>query len=299
MNTLHTLELPIPKLSSGKVREIFDVGDGFILVVTTDRLSAFDVILDDPIPSKGFVLNQMSLFWYNRFRGLVPNTVLMSDPGMMGLGEEIPEDQVAQLHGRSVLMKRADVIPIECIVRGYLAGSGYKDYMREGTVGGHKLPAGLKKADQLPNAIFTPSTKATEGHDENITVAQAANLVGEEITKKLEKLSLKIYTEAAKYALERGIIIADTKFEFGILDDEIVLIDEVLTPDSSRFWQADKVVPGEEPASYDKQIVRNWLEASGWDKTPPAPKLPQDILDKTSNAYQEIFSKITENELIT
>ncbi len=290
---LYSIDLPLPRLSSGKVREIFDFGEGFILVVTTDRLSAFDVVLAEPIPYKGIVLNKMSLFWYNRFRGIVNNPILLSDPGVTGFGEEIPQEKVRLLCGRAVLMKQAEVFPIECIVRGYLAGSGYKDYLKTGKISSHRLPKGLKKADQFPQPIFTPSTKAAEGHDENISFTKAANLLGRKNIERLQELSLQLYTEAAAYALERGIIIADTKFEFGVIEDEIILVDEVLTPDSSRFWQADRVVPGEEPPSYDKQIVRNWLEDSGWDKTPPAPALPKKIIKQTSKAYLEIYEKLT------
>lgn len=270
-NVLHSIELPLPHLSSGKVREIYDLGDDFLLFITTDRLSAFDVVLPNPIPLKGKVLNQMSLFWYTYFRGLVNNAILLHDPLSMGIDQQISEEQMNQLKGRSVLMKRANVFPIECIVRGYLAGSGYKDYLRTGEVCGHPLPPELQLADKLPEPIFTPSTKAVEGHDENISIRQAEELVGKELLEKLQNISLTIYQEAASYALERGIIIADTKFEFGEIDGEIVLIDEVLTPDSSRFWPADQVEPEKNPPSYDKQIVRDWLEKSGWDKTPPLP----------------------------
>ncbi len=291
---LHTFELPAKKISSGKVREIYQFGDELLLLVTTDRLSAFDVILPNPIPAKGNVLNQMSLFWYGFFQNTVKNAVVQDDKA-----DDLPWDSpvetelLKQLPGRSVLMNKAEVFPVECIVRGYLAGSGFKDYMKTGQVCGHDLPEGLKKADQLPKPLFTPSTKATEGHDENISIEQAAEIVGKDVADKLEELSLKIYSEAAEYALQHGIIIADTKFEFGMLDGEIVLVDEVLTPDSSRFWPADKVVPGQEPPSFDKQIVRNWLEDSGWDKTPPGPELPGEIIKQTSDAYLDIFKRLT------
>ncbi len=297
-NTLHTLDLPLKKINSGKVREMFEVDEDTLLIVTTDRLSAFDVILPDPIPNKGKVLNLMSLFWFGFFGETVKNALIEDHvagdlPALAGLSDEEKLD----LTGRSVLMKKAEVFPVECIVRGYLAGSGYKDYMKTGAVCGHKLPEGMQKAQKLPQPIFTPSTKATEGHDENISVEQAAEIIGEENAKKLEELSLKIYTQAADYAFDKGIIIADTKFEFGLLDGEIVLIDEVLTPDSSRFWPADQVEAGQEPPSFDKQIVRNFLEESGWDKTPPGPKLPEDVLAMTSHAYVTIFSRIAGPEI--
>lgn len=291
--TVHSLDLPLTKVASGKVREMFDAGNERLLIVTTDRLSAFDVILQDPIPDKGWVLNQMSLFWFDFFKDEVHNAVLESDPRKMGLSDQLSTGDLEKLDQRSVLMKKANVFPVECIVRGYLAGSGFKDYTRTGAVCGHILPDGMKKAQRLPEPLFTPSTKAEEGHDENISFDEVVKLIGQEYAEKLRDLSLKIYTEAAEFALSKGIIIADTKFEFGLLDDQVVLIDEVLTPDSSRFWPADKVVAGEEPPSFDKQIVRNHLENSGWDKTPPAPKLPAEILEQTSAAYRDIFNRLT------
>ncbi|MDP8208621.1 MAG: phosphoribosylaminoimidazolesuccinocarboxamide synthase [Candidatus Electryonea clarkiae] len=297
LNTLHSIDLPGKHISSGKVREIYEFDNNLILLITTDRLSAFDVILPDPIPYKGKVLNQMSLFWFKFFEDKVRNALVSKEIRDLSWNEPLADEVLSLLQGRSVLMKQVEVFPVECIVRGYLAGSGYKDYMRTGAICGHQLPEGLRKAEQLPKPIFTPSTKATEGHDENISVEEAGKIIGEDNAKKLEELSLMIYSEAAEYALQKGIIIADTKFEFGLLDGEIVLIDEVLTPDSSRFWPLDKVVPGEEPPSYDKQIVRNWLEDSGWGKTPPAPELPKDVLNKTAEAYREIFVKLTGKEV--
>ena len=291
--TDYPIELPLRKINSGKVREIYNAGNGDILIVTSDRLSAFDVIMNDPIPGKGLVLNRMSLFWYDRFAERIPNALLERDPSKMECLAGVDDGTLEALNGRSVLMRRAQVFPVECIVRGYIIGSGWKDYQNTGTICGIKLPQGLRKADQLPEPLFTPSTKAVEGHDENITYGQVVELIGKEHADAIRDRALTLYTEASQYARTRGIIIADTKFEFGLLGGEVVLIDEVLTPDSSRFWPADRVVPGENPPSYDKQIVRDWLENSGWDKTPPPPKLPSDIIGKTSAAYREIFEKLT------
>ena len=297
-STLYEIELPLDKIASGKVREIFDAGEGRLLLVTTDRLSAFDVIMPDPVPGKGRVLNQMSLFWFDRFADRVENTVIERDPGKMDCLAGLADETLASLAGRSVLMRRAEMFPVECVVRGYLAGSGYKDYLKSSSLCGIVLPPGLKKADRLPEPLYTPSTKAEQClHDENISFERTVELVGGDIAARLRYLSLSIYSEAAAYALERGIIIADTKFEFGMLGDRIVLADEVMTPDSSRFWPEDGVVPGEEPPSYDKQIVRNWLEQSGWEKKPPAPRLPADILGNTSAAYLDIFRKLTGREV--
>lgn len=294
--TGYPIDLPLKKVNSGKVREIYDAGDENLLIVTSDRLSAFDVILNDPIPGKGEVLNRMSLFWFEKFSGEVRNAVLESDPEKMACLEGVDSGTIEALKGRTVLMRKAQVFPVECITRGYIIGSGWKDYQKTGQICGIDLPEGLRMADPLPEPIFTPSTKAVEGHDENISFEQVIELVGGESAMKLRDISLDVYTRAAEYARERGIIIADTKLEFGILGGEVVLIDEVLTPDSSRFWPADRVVPGESPPSFDKQIVRDWLEASGWDKTPPPPDLPREVIEKTSNAYWEIFNKLTGQE---
>ncbi|MCB2199156.1 phosphoribosylaminoimidazolesuccinocarboxamide synthase [bacterium] len=292
------IDVPLKKVNSGKVREIYDAGDGNLLLVTSDRLSAFDVIMDDPIPGKGKVLNKMSLFWFDFFKDRVPNAVVESDPKKMDCLKEATPEAIEALKGRCVLMKKAEVLPVECIVRGYIIGSGWKDYQRTGSVCGIPLPEGLQMADKLPEALFTPSTKAEQGeHDENISFDQTVNIIGLSKALKLKEMALMLYTEAAEYARERGIIIADTKFEFGELDGEIVLIDEVLTPDSSRFWPADKVVLGNSPPSYDKQIVRDWLETSDWGKTPPPPKLPSEIIQKASDAYHEIFKKLTGSEV--
>ncbi len=289
----YPIELPLRKINSGKVREIYDAREGNILIVTSDRLSAFDVIMNDPIPGKGLVLNGMSLFWYDRFADRVPNALLERDPHKMECLRGVDDGTLEALKGRTVLMRRAQVFPVECIVRGYIIGSGWKDYGATGTICGIPLPKGLRKADKLPDPLFTPSTKAEEGHDENISFEQVESLIGPVHASKIRDNALALYEEAAEYARTRGIIIADTKFEFGLIGGEVMLIDEVLTPDSSRFWPADRVVPGENPPSYDKQIVRDWLENSGWDKTPPPPKLPEEIIAKTSAAYHEIFEKLT------
>ena len=275
----------------GKVRDIYDIDDRHMLIVTTDRLSAFDVVLPEPIPGKGAVLTAMSNFWFARTRSLIPNQVT-----------DIPLAQVlkdpaerAQVEGRAVVVNKLKALPIEAIVRGYLAGSGWKEYKKQGTVCGIPLPSGLKEADKLPQPIFTPSTKAAVGqHDENIDFEKAAAIIGREQAGKMRDAALRVYKECADYALTRGIIIADTKFEFGV-DEKgtLTLIDEVLTPDSSRFWPADQYKPGANPPSYDKQYVRDWLEASGWNKKPPAPKLPVEVREKTAEKYREALKRLT------
>ncbi|MBS1262580.1 MAG: Phosphoribosylaminoimidazole-succinocarboxamide synthase [Calditrichaeota bacterium] len=291
------VELPLPKVTSGKVRDIYDAGDDRLLLVTTDRLSAFDVVLKQPIPGRGEILNRMSLFWFGFFRDDVRNVVLGNDPDrMIGL-ENVPAELRETIRGRSVLMRKADPFPVECVVRGWLIGSGFRDYQETGEVCGIKLPPGLRKADRLPEPMFTPATKAKEGHDENISYEQVVKLVGAEHAEKLRELSLEMYARAVEYARNRGIVIADTKFEFGLVDDDIVLIDEVLTPDSSRFWPADRLVPGENPPSYDKQIVRDWLERSGWNKRPPPPDLPEEVIEKTARAYRDIFERLTSSTI--
>jgi len=287
------IDVPLKKVNSGKVREIYDAGNNELLLVTSDRLSAFDVILGDPIPGKGKVLNLMSLFWFEKFKDTVSNVVVESDPTKMECLKGVDSEIIEALKGRCVLMKKAKVFPVECIVRGWLIGSGFKDYTRTGAVCGIKLEEGLEKASRLPEPLFTPSTKADEGHDENISYEEVVKIIGEEHAKMLKDASLKIYSQAAEYAREKGIIIADTKFEFGLFDGKVVLIDEVLTPDSSRFWPADKVVVGENPPSFDKQIVRDHLENTDWDKTHPAPKLPDEITQKTSDAYWDIYKRLT------
>ena len=276
--------------SQGKVRDLYDLGDK-LLLVASDRLSAFDVVLPEPIPYKGEVLTKLSLFWFELLGDVVPNHLLSTDVA------DLPEQfapMADYLAGRFMLVKKATVFPVECIVRGYLAGSGLKEYQREGTVCGIPLPAGLVDSSQLPEPIFTPSTKAEIGlHDENISFARAAELVGEQAATTLRDKSLAVYSAARDHAASRGIIIADTKFEFGSVDGQITLIDEVLTPDSSRFWPADTYEPGKSQPSFDKQPVRDWLENSGWDKTPPPPALPAETVAETSARYIRAYELIT------
>ena len=274
----------------GKVRDIFDTGDA-LLMVTTDRLSAFDVVLPDIIPDKGKVLNQISVFWFKQMETIVKNHIITTNVN------EYPKDfkpHSAALDKRSMLVKKAEPLPVECIVRGYITGSGWSSYQKEGHVCGIKLPEGLKESDKLAQPLFTPSTKAEIGdHDINISFDEAVKLVGSEKAEKLKNLSLEIYKKGAEYALSKGIIIADTKFEFGILDDQIILIDEILTPDSSRFWPLNDYEPGRGQNSFDKQYIRDWLIDSGWDKKHPGPKLPQEVIDTTSKTYKDIFTRLT------
>ncbi len=288
MNLL-TCDLPgIPKLRSGKVREVFDLGDQ-LLLVTTDRISAFDCIFPDPIPGKGEVLTQLSRWWFGQFPN-IPNHYISTD-----VASYPPElaPFADTLAGRSMLVKKTKPLPVECVVRGYLAGSGWKEYQVCRTVGGHPVPEGMQNADILPTPLFTPSTKADEGHDENITWAQCVALLGADIATKVRDLSLALYTKGREIAAAKGILIADTKFEFGLLDGEVILIDECLTPDSSRFWPADSYVPGSNPPSYDKQFVRDYLETLTWNKTPPAPSLPAAVIAKTAEKYREAYTRLT------
>jgi len=275
-------------VKKGKVREIYDLGDHF-LFVASDRISAFDVVLGSEIPDKGKVLNRISAFWFERFAGQVPNHVVETD------FSRFPADlqRCPHLEGRSMIVRKAEVFPVECIVRGYLVGSGYKEYVKQGTVCGIQLPEGLQMASKLPEPIFTPSTKAESGHDENISFERAVDIIGRDAAERLRAYSLHLYKEAARYALQKGIIIADTKFEFGLIDGTIAVVDEALTPDSSRFWPADTYREGESPFSFDKQYVRDWLEASGWNKQPPAPELPGDVIEKTRAKYIEAFERLT------
>ncbi len=283
-------ELPGVKLHArGKVRDIYDLGDT-LLFIATDRLSAFDVVLPTPIPGKGKVLTQMSRFWFERFAGLVPNHVISGD---IDAYPESLRPYRDEIEGRSMLVRRADVFQVECVVRGYLTGSGWKDYRKTGAVCGIPLPAGLEESVKLSEPIFTPSTKAATGHDENISEDQAADIIGRDRIGELRDLSLRIYTEAAAYALERGIIICDTKFEFGLIDGRVALVDEVLTPDSSRFWPAEHYAPGRSQPSFDKQFVRDYVETVGWDKRPPGPELPADVVEGTSRRYAEAFRQLT------
>ncbi len=274
----------------GKVRDIFDTGDA-LLMVTTDRLSAFDVVLPDIIPDKGKVLNQISVFWFKLMESIVGNHIITTDV------EKYPEEfkpHKAALDKRSMLVKKAEPFSVECIVRGYITGSGWSSYVKEGHVCGIQLPKGLKESDRLETPLFTPSTKADVGdHDINISFEETINIVGQEKAEKLRDLSLSLYNKGAEYALSKGIIIADTKFEFGLLDGEIILIDEILTPDSSRFWPLDDYEPGRGQNSFDKQFVRDWLIESGWDKTPPGPKLPAEVIERTASTYKEIYTRLT------
>ena len=291
-NALYQSDLPDLKLiNRGKVRDIYDVDDNHLLIVTSDRLSAFDVILSQPIPGKGEVLTRVANFWFERTKDLIPNH--LSD---LPLEKVVPDNaQRATLGDRAIVVKKLKPLPVEAIVRGYLIGSGWKDYQKTGAVCGIKLPEGLQQADKLPEAIYTPSTKAEIGeHDENISFDKTVDLLGQELAEKVRDISLKIYTECAAYAREKGIIIADTKFEFGQdAADNLYLIDEVLTPDSSRFWPADQYQPGISPPSFDKQFVRDYLETLDWDKKPPAPELPDEIITKTAEKYLEAETRLT------
>lgn len=281
-------------LHKGKVRDVYEVNSKQLLLVATDRISAFDCILPTPIRNKGKVLTALSAFWFGRLGHIVDHHVITTDLDKMPASVREHEE----LRGRSTLCKRTTVFPVECVVRGYLEGSGWKDYQATGTICGHKLPAGLRQCDQLPEPIFTPATKAATGHDENITEMEFVKILGAETAVRLSSLSLKIYKEASRYALSRGIIIADTKFEFG-LDEagNILLIDEVLTPDSSRFWSAETYSPGKAQPSFDKQFVREYLETLDWDKTPPAPALPDDVAAATTERYENAYKILTGNEL--
>ena len=304
-------------MRSGKVREVFDLGETLLFVVT-DRLSAFDVILPDPIPQKGAVLNQLSAFWFRRFdkidigAGGSRATKTGKPERVNKLGgelinhfvtasfDEFPKELHAfrdQLAGRSMIVRKTKPLTVECVVRGYLAGSGWKEYQKSQSVCGEKLPPGLKLASQLPEPIFTPSTKADEGHDENIDMKECAQILGDEMANRVKDLSLQIYSAGRDHAAQRGIIVADTKFEFGTADGKLLLIDECLTPDSSRFWPKDQYAVGQSPPSFDKQFVRDYLETLDWDKTPPAPSLPRDVIEKTSAKYVEAFEKLTGEKL--
>ncbi|SFK21977.1 phosphoribosylaminoimidazole-succinocarboxamide synthase [Desulfomicrobium apsheronum] len=284
-----------PLISRGKVRDIYEVDPQTLLIVTTDRMSAFDVIMNEPIPYKGVVLNQITLYWMDAFKDLVSNHLLATDVRDFPAALAPYRDE---LEGRAVVVRKAKPLPIECIVRGYLTGSGFKDYKATGSVCGYKLPAGLVDSDKLETPLFTPSTKADLGaHDENITLADAKSRIGEGLLKKIQELSLAIYSRGRDLAAERGIIIADTKFEFGLNEKDILLIDEVMTPDSSRFWPADKYVPGQSQPSFDKQYLRDWLSGTDWDKTPPPPTLPAEVIAETQKKYLEAFELLTGSPL--
>jgi len=288
MKELGSVELPgIKKMRSGKVREVFDLGTD-LLFVATDRISAFDCILPDPIPGKGSVLTRLSAFWFKKLHQ-APSHFVTAD------FDQFPESLLPYeelLRDRSMIVRKAEPLPIECVVRGYLAGSGWKDYQETGGVCGIKLPAGLKQASRLPTPIFSPATKAATGHDQNVSWQECCDVLGEERAIIVRNLSLALYGDGSLHAAQRGIIVADTKFEFGLRDGSLLLIDECLTPDSSRFWPADSYLPGSSPVSYDKQFVRDYLETLGWDKTPPAPKLPAEIIAKTSQKYEEALARL-------
>ena len=290
-----TPAIDLPHVHSGKVRDIFDAGDGLLLMVTSDRISAFDVVMAEPIPDKGRVLTAMSAFWFDLLADVVPGHLLSIDlDDVTGLlGGSVPDPLPADLAGRTMLCRKAEMLPIECIVRGYITGSAWKEYRSSGTMHGSPMPEGLRESDRLPEPVFTPSTKADEGHDENISFEQAVEIEGREVAEKVRDLSLQIYTEAREYARERGIIIADTKFEFGVKDEQVLLIDEVLTPDSSRFWPQELYQPGQGQPSFDKQFVRDWLSDTGWNKEPPAPELPADIVEKTIDRYSQALERQT------
>jgi phosphoribosylaminoimidazole-succinocarboxamide synthase len=280
---------PLPHLYSGKVRDIYAIGDDQLLMVTSDRLSAFDVVLQEPILHKGRVLTAISAFWFDALGDVVGSHLLSTDIG------DLPADVAAadpDLAGRIMLCRKAEMLPVECIVRGYLSGSAWKEYRTSGTMHGQRLPAGLQESDQLPEPVFTPSTKS-DVHDVNISFGEAADLIGEGLAERARDISLELYSRGAALARERGIIIADTKFELGLIDGELVLCDEVMTPDSSRFWPMDEWRPGATPPSFDKQPVRDHLETLHWDKTPPAPPLPLDVVQATSSRYQEAYERIT------
>ena len=279
----------LPRLGRGKVRDIYGVGADKMLIVTSDRLSAFDVVMSDPIPDKGRVLNEMASFWFDRLGHIVPNQLTGIDPESVVAEEEKP-----QVRGRSMVVKKLKPLPIEAVVRGYIIGSGWKDYQKTGKICGIELPSGLQQAQKLPEPIFTPATKAQTGHDENISFAEVEELIGKPLAAKVRDVSIRLYKEASDYAAQKGIIIADTKFEFGLdSSGEPVLIDEVLTADSSRFWPKESYRVGISPPSYDKQFVRDYLETLDWNKEPPAPKLPEDVIERTSEKYREALQKLT------
>ena len=290
------LETPLPgRMHRGKVRDTYDLGEGRLLMVATDRISAFDVVLPSGIPDKGQVLNRISAFWFDRTAHIVPNHLIcLADSPDAGqylgaLGQPLP----AEVAGQAMVVKRAQRIDIECIVRGYITGSAWAEYRRQGTVSGQPMPEGLVEGQTFPEPLFTPTTKAEEGHDENMSAQQVVDMGGEEMAARLAETSKAVYSFAQGFALERGIILADTKMEFGILDDELILIDELLTPDSSRFWDAEGYNPGRSQPNYDKQFVRDWLDAQGWNHEPPAPQLPADVAERTTQRYREAYLRLT------
>lgn len=291
MTTLTTTALPgVELIGRGKVRDVYRASQDRLLFVATDRISAFDCILPNGIPDKGRVLTQMSLFWFEYLKDVVPNHLITADVNRYPLHIHPFREQ---LEGRSMLVKRAEMIQVECVARGYVSGSGWKDYQRTGAICGIPLPAGLRESDKLPQPIFTPATKAATGHDENIPFSAVEELAGPDLAGRLRELTLALYAKASSYALKRGIIIADTKFEFGLYGDQLILADEVLTPDSSRFWPADTYEPGRAQGSFDKQFVRDYLETTNWNKQEPAPTLPAGVIDKTAAKYREAYTIVT------
>ncbi len=289
MSIVTKMDLPIKEFKKGKVRDIFEINDKLLLTVT-DRISAFDYVLHEPIPYKGICLTQLSAFWFKYFENLVPSHMISAD--VSNFPEELKKYKGA-LKGRSMLVKKAEVFPIECIVRGYISGSAWKSYKKDGTVCGIKLPEGMKESQKFDSPLFTPSTKAEEGHDINISYEKMKEIIGDEDAEKLKNLSLTMYNKGAEYALKKGIIIADTKFEFGKIGDQIIVVDEVLTPDSSRFWPADEYEPGKSQPSFDKQYVRDYLSSTGWDKNSNPPHLPDEVVKGTEKRYKEAYEKIT------
>ncbi len=281
--------MTLERLYSGKVRDIYDAGDGLLLMVASDRISAFDRVFDEPIPDKGRVLTAMTDFWSGRLAEVAPTHLVTVDPASFPLGAE----EIAEVEGRAMLVRRAEMLPIECIVRGYLTGSAWKEYKRSGTMHGAPLPEGLEESARLPEPVFTPSTKATEGHDENISFAQAAALIGTELAEQARTIALQAYSVGAAHALERGIVIADTKFELGVIDGELAICDEILTPDSSRFWPADAYRVGATPPSYDKQPVRDWAESTGWDKESAPPPIPAEVIAATRERYVTAYEQLS------
>ncbi|MDE0116225.1 MAG: phosphoribosylaminoimidazolesuccinocarboxamide synthase [bacterium] len=285
---MSTKNIDLPPVHSGKVRDIFDAGDGRLLMIASDRISAFDVVMDEPVPEKGRVLTAMSAYWFEALADVLPSHLISTD-----VADFPPEAQVDGVAGRTMLCQRAEMLPIECIVRGYLSGSAWKEYKSQGTMHGQRLPAGLRESDRLPEPVFTPSTKAESGHDENISYDQAVELVGADLAEQARSAALELYRRASGAAAEKGIIIADTKFEMGLVDGVLVVADEVLTPDSSRFWPVDGWVPGATPPSYDKQPVRDYLNTLDWDKQYPPPPLPDEVVQASASRYASAYEIIT------
>jgi phosphoribosylaminoimidazole-succinocarboxamide synthase len=281
--------MALPHVYSGKVRDIYEAGDGLLLFVASDRISAFDVVMPEPVPDKGRVLTAMTAFWFELLADVAPSHLVSADPAALPAGAS----DITDAAGRTMLVRRAEMLPIECIVRGYLSGSAWKEYNASGTMHGAPLPPGLRESERLAQAVFTPSTKAETGHDENISFDQAVALIGGEVAEQARAISLRVYERGRAWAAERGIIIADTKFELGFIDGRLALCDEVLTPDSSRFWPSDGWTPGQTPPSYDKQPVRDWLDAAGWDRKPPPPHLPAEVVTSSRERYVAAYERIT------